>query len=126
MDENLTARRIFRWAGIYGLIVLLPTLFLEARVGIDSPPAITHPEYYYGFVGLALAWQLVFLVIGSDPVRYRPLMLPAVVEKAAWGAAAFGLLLAGRAVPGGALFFAAIDLALGCAFLYARYETSVA
>ena len=58
MDENLTARRIFRWAGIYGLIVLVPALFLEARVGIDAPPPITHPEYYYGFIGLAIAWQL--------------------------------------------------------------------
>ena len=124
MHENLMARRIFRWAGIYGLIVLFPMLFLEARVGVDSPPPITHPEYYYGFIGLALAWQLVFLVIASDPGRYRPLMLPAVVEKFSWGAVLFGLLLAGRAVAGATLFFAGLDVLLGCAFILARQRTA--
>ena len=118
--DAMLASRIFRGAGIYGLIVLFPTLFLEARVGIDAPPPITHPEYYYGFIGLAIAWQLVFLVIGSDPVRFRPLMLPAVVEKFSWGAVAFGLPLAGRAVAAPTMFVAAIDVALGCAFLVAR------
>lgn len=121
--ENLTAGRIFRWAGIYGLIVLFPTLFLEARIGVDSPPPITHPEYYYGFIGLAIAWQLAFLVIGSDPVRFRPLMLPAVVEKFSWGLVAFGLPLLGRPIAGTTMFVAAIDVALGCAFLYARRTT---
>jgi hypothetical protein len=125
LSAVVLARRTFRWAGIYGLIVLFPTLFLEARIGIDAPPPITHPEYYYGFVGLALAWQLVFLVIGSDPVRFRPLMWPAVAEKFSWGAAAFGLALAGRAVAGGTMFFAAIDVALGCAFIVARQHTPV-
>jgi hypothetical protein len=124
--ENMTARRIFRWAGIYGLIVLFPTLFLEARIGVDSPPPITHPEYYYGFIGLAIAWQLAFLVIGSDSVRFRPLMLPAAVEKFSWGLVAFGLPLLGRPVAGSTMFVAAIDIALGCAFLYARRTTPVA
>jgi hypothetical protein len=120
------ARRIFRWAGIYGVLVLFPTLFLETRIGIDTPPPITHAEYYYGFIGLALAWQLAFLVIASDPVRFRPLMLPAVAEKFSWGAAVLGLLLAGRPVPGGTLFFATIDALLGCAFLFARQKTPTA
>ena len=122
MDE-LVAKRIFRWAGIYGLIVLIPTLFLETRIGIDTPPPITHAEYYYGFIGLAIAWQLAFLVIGSDPVRFRPLMLPAVVEKFSWGAVAYGLLIVGRPVAAGTLTFATIDVALGCAFLVARRRT---
>ena len=43
-------------AGAYGLIVLIPQYFLETKNGRDFPPAITHPEYYYGFIGVAIAW----------------------------------------------------------------------
>ena len=69
------ARRIFFWAGIYGLIVLVPQYLLERRNGQNFPPIITHPEYYYGFIGVGLAWQVAFLLISGDPVRFRPLML---------------------------------------------------
>ena len=71
------ARRLFLTSGIYGLIVMTPLYVIEQRVGSDHPPAITHPEYYYGFAGVGIAWQLMFLVIASDPVRYRMAMLPA-------------------------------------------------
>ena len=75
------ARYTFLIAAIYGLIVLLPQYFLENRIGIEQPPAITHPEFFYGFISVAVAFQLVFLVIASDPVKYRVLMLVALVEK---------------------------------------------
>ena len=42
----LFAKCVFVVAGVYGLAVLLPQYFLEARTGRDCPPAITHPEYY--------------------------------------------------------------------------------
>src|SRR5215475_4169582 len=78
------AKTVFLVAGIYGLIVLLPQYFLEAKTGHDYPPPITHPELYYGFIGVTVAWQVVFLVLSRDPERYRPLMIPAVLEKAVW------------------------------------------
>jgi hypothetical protein len=78
----LFPRRLFRLAGIYGLLVMLPQYFLERRIGVDRPPPITHPEYFYGFIGVAVAWQFVFLIIAADPIRYRALMLPAILEKA--------------------------------------------
>ena len=46
------ARIVFLVAGIYGLLVVAPQYFLEARIGRDTPPAITHPEFFYGFVGV--------------------------------------------------------------------------
>jgi hypothetical protein len=79
------ARRVFTVAGVYGVLVLLPMLFLEEVVARLAPPGFTHPEFYYGFVGVALAWQLVFLLVGRDPARLRPVMLPAVLEKVVWG-----------------------------------------
>jgi hypothetical protein len=118
-----TASRIFRWAGIYGLIVIAPMYFLEARIGQDYPPAITHPEYFYGFVGVTLAWQLVFLVMATDPARYRPLMLVAIIEKLSFGIAAPILLWMGR-VPSMVCVGAAIDLLLAGLFLYAYRRTA--
>ncbi|TWU23634.1 hypothetical protein [Bythopirellula polymerisocia] len=49
------AKRVFFWAGVYGVILLVPQFFLEAQIGRDYPPAITHPEHFYGFIGVALA-----------------------------------------------------------------------
>jgi hypothetical protein len=85
------ARWVFRIAAIYGVIVLLPMYWLERQIGQDQPPAITHPEFFYGFVGVALAWQIVFWIISQDPARYRLLMLPAVLEKATFSLATFVL-----------------------------------
>ncbi len=109
---------IFRVAGIYGLIVMLPQYFLESQIGIDVPPPITHPEYFYGFVGVVVAWQLAFLIIGQDPVRFRPLMLAAMVEKGSFSAACLVLAMLGR-ISNMVLVFAGIDTLLGLAFLYA-------
>ncbi len=114
----LWTRRLFWIAGIYGLLVLLPQYFMERRIGIDHPPDITHPEYFYGFVGVALAWQVAFLIIATDPSRYRPLIIPAVIEKFTFAGAAAILLIQGR-VPKLVGAFAAIDFVLGVLFVIA-------
>jgi hypothetical protein len=85
------ARIAFLVAGIYGLIVLTPLYFLEGTIARQTPPPITHIEFFYGFVGVALAWQVVFLIIARDPVRYRPLMLPSILEKISYGIALIAL-----------------------------------
>jgi hypothetical protein len=113
---NRFAHRVFTGAGIYGLIVMAPQYFLAERISRDTPPPITHQEYFYGFIGLALAWQFVFLLIGRDPERYRPLMLPAVLEKLAFGVPAIVLYLQGR-LPDSVLFFGLLDLTLGGLFV---------
>jgi hypothetical protein len=113
---NRFARRVFTGAGIYGLIVMAPQYFLAERIGRDTPPPITHQEYFYGFIGLAVAWQFVFLLIGRDPERFRPLMLPAVLEKLAFGVPAIVLYLQGR-LPVSVLFFGLLDLTLGVLFV---------
>ena len=79
------AKYTFLVAGIYGLFALVPMYFLKDYVGQENPPTITHPEFFYGFVGVALAWQFVFLIISRDPLKYRLLMLPSILEKLAWG-----------------------------------------
>jgi hypothetical protein len=116
------AKRVFLGAAIYGFIVLLPQYFLEEKTGRDFPPAITHPEYFYGFIGIAVAWQIVFLVISRDPVRYRPLMPVAVVEKIAFGFPAIALYLMGR-LSGEMLGAGILDLILGTLFVMAYKRT---
>jgi hypothetical protein len=78
------ARIVFIIAGVYGLLVLTPMYFTFDLVGRQTPPPITHAEFYYGFVGLAMVWQVAFLMIASDPARLRPMMIPSVLEKATW------------------------------------------
>jgi hypothetical protein len=110
------AKWVFRLAGIYGLLALLPMYALERQIGMDTPPAITHPEYFYGFIGVAVAWQLAFIVMGQQPARFRPLMLTAVVEKFSFAGAVLALYLQGR-LSGPTLGFASIDFLLGVLFL---------
>ena len=120
----LFARRTFRIAGIYGLVALLPQLFLEQRIGRDNPPAITHPEYFYGFLLVTIAWQVAFLVIANDPPRYRPLMpVAALLEKFPFALTMFAMVAAGR-VTNAILLFAAIDVVLGVLFLVSWKKTS--
>jgi hypothetical protein len=120
-DPRQFARRVFAAAGIYGLVVLVPMYFLEGRLSHDLPPPITHPEYYYGFVGVAVAWQLLFLLVSRDPVRYRLVMLPSFVEKLTYGGALLVLFGLGR-TGGTMLVSGLVDLVWGALFLvvYAR------
>jgi surface polysaccharide O-acyltransferase-like enzyme len=116
------ARRVFLIAGVYGLIVLLPMYFLEEKNGRDFPPPITHSEYYYGFVGVAVAWQIVFLIMSRDPVRYRAMMIPAILEKASFGIPVIALFLQNR-VSNFTLAAASVDMVLGVLFVVAYLKT---
>ena len=75
------ARVVFLIAGVWGLTILTPLYFTFDLVGRSYPPAITHPDFYYGFVSVAWVWQIAFLTIGSNPVRHRPFILVAILEK---------------------------------------------
>ena len=114
------ARVVFLVAGIYGLIVLLPQYFLETKLG---RPPITHPEYFYGFIGVAVAWQVLFLIVSRDPLRFRPMMIPAMLEKIGFPIAVAILYLQGRVAPS-VLPPAAADLILLGLFIVAYRKTA--
>lgn len=125
MPGPVFARRVFVGAAVYGFLALLPQYFMEERIGRDFPPAITHPEQFYGFIGVALAWQFAFLLIARDVVRYRAFMLPATLEKLAFAVPVFVLYGQGRtalAVVGAAL----VDLLLAALFFAAYRATRAA
>jgi hypothetical protein len=117
------ARWIFWLAGAYGLVALVPQYFLFEQIGRDMPPPITHPEYFYGFVGVAVAWQVAFLVIGYDPRRFRPIMPVAVLEKLSFGVAV-AILFARQEVAASTFVFGLVDLSLGTLFVLAWWLTA--
>lgn len=115
------ARAVFLVAGIYGIIVIAPLFFMEGVVDATTPPSITHPEYYYGFVGTGLAFQVLFIVLSRDPLRYRPMMLVAALEKAT-GIAFILLVLLHRSPP--SMLIGIVDVCLGILFLISYVRTA--
>lgn len=116
------ARNVFLIAGIYGIVIILPMYFMEETLNAEFPPAITHPEYYYGFLGVTLAWQILFLLIARDPAKFRIMMIPAIFEKVFYVVAIFWLALAGRVVAA-VISGAIVDLALAVLFLLSYLRT---
>jgi hypothetical protein len=112
------ARLVFFGAGVYGLLVLVPQYFLEGTVGADNPAGLTHPEFFYGFLGVAIAWQIAFLILATDPVRYRMMIVPSIIEKISFAVAAAVLFIQGR-VPGMIFGAGMIDLVLAILFIVA-------
>jgi hypothetical protein len=118
------AKIVFWIAGIWGLLVITPLYFLFDVIPQKDPPAITHPGFYYGFVGCALAWQVAFCFIATDPVRYGPLILPSILEKATYAIAIVVLVMQGRTNPHD-LVFAGTDALLGMLFVIAYFQTRI-
>src|SRR5579864_5350923 len=113
---------VFLIAGIWGVLILTPLYFMFDAIGRQDPPPITHPGFYYGFVSVGLAWQIAFFVIASNPVRFRWVIIPAVLEKFGYGASVIVLCL-NRRMHSGDLIFAGVDLLLGLLFLIAFFKT---
>ena len=116
------ARIVFLFAGIYGLLVLTPIYFLENKIGQQMPPPITHPEYFYGFLGVGLAWQILFLVLSTDPVKYRVMILPSIVEKISYGIALVVLYLQ-RRIAVSTLGLGSMDWIFAFLFVAAYFKT---
>jgi hypothetical protein len=116
------AKIVFWIAAIWGFLILTPLYFMFDLIGRQDPPPITHPGFYYGFVGAALVWQVAFLVIAADPVRFRPMMIAAVLEKFVYGITLFVLFSQKRLHPSD-LVFGAVDMLLGILFIVAFLKT---
>ena len=116
------AKIVFWVAGIWGVLVITPLYFMFDLISRTDPPPITHPGFFYGFVGVALTWQIAFFFIAKDPARHRPLMIPSLLEKLSYGAAVVLLVLQGR-MHRTDLVFGGTDLLLGVLFAVAYFKT---
>jgi hypothetical protein len=120
------ARWVFRTAAVYGIVTLVPLYLLEAAVAAPNA-RLGHPAYFYGFIGVSLSAQVMFLTIAVDPARYRPMMIAAIFEKCSFGVAVWLLWGQGRA-SSDVLVFASLDLIWGALFAvsytHVRAETA--
>lgn len=112
------AKIVFAAAGVWGLLILIPMYFMREAIGDQYPPPIAHADFYYGFLAITLVWQIAFLVIARDPIRFRPMMVPAMLEKFVYVGSMLVLFGLGELQVGQAAV-AVPDLVLGLLFVAA-------
>jgi hypothetical protein len=117
------ARIVFVIAGVWGIVVVTPLYFLHDVTGQPYAPPTLYPHFFYGFLSVTIAWQIAFLVIASNPVRFRPLMIPSIIEKAGYVITVAVLYSHGRVSPAEAST-AVPDCLLGLLFVAAFVKTS--
>jgi len=71
------AKWVFIIGGIFGLLAIIPLYFIENRIA----PGLKYPEFYYGFIGINIIWQIVYIYISTNPSRFRPIILFAFFVK---------------------------------------------
>ena len=116
------AKIVFVVAGIWGIVVLMPLYWLLDVTGRQYGPPVDYPQFFYGFVCVAMAWQIAFLVIGSDPARFRPLMIPSVLEKLGY-VVTLAVLYGQSRISAADAQAAVPDLLLGILFVVAFVKT---
>ncbi len=117
------ARIAFIGAGVWGIAVLMPLYFRIDVTGRVYAPPIDYPHFFYGFLSVAMGWQVAFLLIGSDPGRYRLLMIPSILEKVGYVATLAVLHYQARISNADAMA-GVPDLLLGALFVVAWVKTS--
>lgn len=115
LNPESFAPRVFFGAAVYGVLMLLPQYFLREAMDKLFQPPINHLEHFYGFVGVALAWQLAFLVIAREPLRLRPVMIADASEKLLFSGSSLVLIGLGQ-LPAILAILALVDLAMGVLF----------
>jgi hypothetical protein len=78
------AKIVFSTAGALGILAMIPMYLASGSYR------------YYGSLGGLVAWQFAFFVIATDPRRYRPMMIPALMEKLLWVLTLITVYLQGR------------------------------
>lgn len=113
---------VFVVASAWGVLVLTPLYLMFDEIGRQDPPLVTHPEFYYGFAGAALAWQFAYFLIGRNPARFRPMMLVGVFAKMSYFVPVTLLYLHGR-MSARMFTWSAPDSLFAVLFLAAYFKT---
>ena len=116
------AKIVFIAAGVWCIIVLTPLYFLLDVTGRRYVPPTAYPQFFYGFLSVAMAWQIAFFLIGSSPSRFRLLMIPSIIEKLSYVVTVAVLHGQARISATGAMA-AVPDMVLGVLFIAAFART---
>src|SRR4029079_487528 len=117
------ARIVFIAGGVWGIAALVPFYWLVDITGRHYAAPTDYPQFFWGFFSVALTWQFAFLLIGSNPVRFRPLMLPAIVEKCGF-IVTLGVLFGRGRIPGADAVAAILESVVDLLFIAALVATS--
>jgi hypothetical protein len=117
------ARLVFIGAGVWGIAVLTPLYFLVDVTGRQYAAPADYPHFFYGFLLVTMAWQIAFLVIGSNPARFRLLMIPSILEKLGY-VVTLAVLHAQARISSADASAGVPDLILGILFIAAFVKTS--
>ncbi len=72
------ARWVFLTAGVLGLLPVGPLAYEALVNGADLlPDASEMGLFVVVFLFQYVCWQILFIILAGDPVRYRPMMIPA-------------------------------------------------
>jgi hypothetical protein len=122
-ETTMRFTRIVYWiAAAYGFVSLVPLYFLLEKVGRDAPPPITHPEFYYGFLGVTFLWQVIFVMIARNPLAYRSLIPITILEKFVYTVPVVLLYFSGS-VHASIMRSSLVDPVFGILFLIAYVRT---
>jgi hypothetical protein len=113
---------VFTLAGVWGIVVLTPLYFLLDVTGRQYAPPTAYPQFFYGFLSVTMAWQIAFLVIVSSPARFRPLMIPSILEKVGY-VVTVAVLYSQARITAAEATVAAPDLLLSVLFIAAFART---
>ena len=118
-DYEIRENRI-SFAGIYGLRPLFRCTCLK----IKRVETFRHRLRICTTTGSLdwVAWQVLFILLSIDPIRYRLMMLPSMLEKLVFVVPVI-VLFGQHRVPSFILGAALIDLCLGVVFLVAYIKT---
>jgi len=117
------SRIVFIAAGLWGIAVLTPLYFLLDVTGRQYAPPTVYPHFFYGFLSVTMAWQVAFFVIGSNPARFRLLMIPATLEKLGY-VVTLAVLHCQRRISAADAMAAVPDVLLGILFIAAFAKTA--
>jgi hypothetical protein len=72
------ARWVFLIAGILDLLPVVPLAYAAISNGEAILPDVASMGlFFYVSVFQYVCWQMLYIVLARDPVRYRPMMIPA-------------------------------------------------
>lgn len=71
------AKWVFIIGGVFGLLAIIPLYFNEKQIA----PGLKYPEFYYGFIGINILWQVLYIYISQNLLRFRPIILFAFFVK---------------------------------------------
>jgi hypothetical protein len=89
------AKWVFILAAVWGVLTVPPLYFAEPMMEARYGP-LFYPEWWYGMLTIILVFQLLYFLIGRDPVRLRPVMPVAILGKLGFASTLWTLYALGR------------------------------